>query len=98
MNPLIYAVPAAGVIALIFAFLKSSSVSKADAGTEEMQTIAGRIADGAKAFLVAEYKVLAAFVVVVAILLAVANSSGDNQSPVIALSFVLGAVASAAAG
>ena len=99
MNPLVYGVPAAAVLALIFAFMKSSSVNKADAGTDEMKTIAGRIADGAKAFLVAEYKVLAIFVVIVAILLGAANASGgENQSPVIALSFVLGAVASAAAG
>ena len=94
----IYAVPAAGLIALIFAFMKSKSVAKADAGTEEMQVIAGRIADGARAFLVAEYKVLAAFVAVVAILLAVANSGGEEQSPIIAFAFVLGAVFSAAAG
>jgi K(+)-stimulated pyrophosphate-energized sodium pump len=98
LNPLVYGVPAAGVIALLFAIAKSKSVSKADAGTEEMQTIAGRIADGARAFLVAEYKVLAKFVAVVAILLAVANSSGELQSPVIAVTFVLGAVFSAAAG
>ena len=64
MNPLVYAVPAAGVVALIFAFIKSASVNKADAGTEEMKVIAGRIADGARAFLVAEYKVLAIFVAV----------------------------------
>ena len=98
MNDMIYAVPVASVIALIFAFVKSSSVNKADAGTPEMQIIAGRIADGAKAFLIAEYKVLAIFVGVVAVLLAIANMSGDNQSPLIALSFVFGAVASAARG
>ena len=102
MDPMdfIYAVPAAAVIALIFAYIKSVSVSKADAGTEEMQTIAGRIADGAKAFLVAEYKVLAIFVVVVAILLAAANmgEGRTDQSPIIAVAFVIGAVASAAAG
>jgi K(+)-stimulated pyrophosphate-energized sodium pump len=98
MDPLVYAVPVSGVIALIFAVVKSNSVSKADAGTEEMKTIAGRISDGAKAFLVAEYKVLAIFVAVVAVLLAVANLSGEDQSPLIAVSFVLGAVASAAAG
>jgi len=97
MDLIIYAVPFSAVIALIFAFIKSSSVSKADAGTEEMQTIAGRIADGARAFLVAEYKVLAMFVVVVAILLAVVNS-GEGKSPLIAGAFVLGAVASGAAG
>ena len=99
MDPLVYAVPASGVLALIFAFMKSSSVTKADAGTEEMKTIAGRIADGARAFLVAEYKVLAIFVAVVAVLLGIANSSGGEvQSPLIAGAFVLGAVASAAAG
>ncbi len=98
MDPLLYGVPAAGVVALIFAFVKSSSVDKADAGTDEMKTIAGRISDGAKAFLVAEYKVLAIFVAVVAVLLAVANSGGEEQSPIIAAAFVLGAVASAAAG
>ena len=101
MNPLVYAVPAAGLIALIFAYVKSLSVNKADAGTEEMQVIAGRIADGARAFLAAEYKVLAIFVVVVTVLLGLANSfggEGSNQSPLIAVSFVLGAVASAAAG
>jgi K(+)-stimulated pyrophosphate-energized sodium pump len=98
MDPLVYGVPAAGVVALIFAFVKSKSVSAADAGTDEMKTIAGRIADGARAFLVAEYKVLAIFVAVVAVLLAIANSGGANQSPIIAVAFVLGAVASAAAG
>ena len=98
MDPLLYGVPAAGVVALIFAFVKSSSVDKADAGTDEMKIIAGRISDGAKAFLVAEYKVLAIFVAVVAVLLAVANSGGEEQSPIIAAAFVLGAVASAAAG
>jgi K(+)-stimulated pyrophosphate-energized sodium pump len=97
MDLIIYAVPLSAVIALIFAFIKSTSVSKADAGTEEMQTIAGRIADGARAFLVAEYKVLAIFVVVVAVLLAVVNS-GEGKSPLIAAAFVLGAVASGAAG
>ena len=56
MNPLVYAVPAAGVVALIFAFIKSASVNKADAGTEEMKIIAGRIADGARAFLVTNMK------------------------------------------
>ena len=54
MENIIYAVPVSALIALIFAFMKSSSVSSADAGTDEMQTIAGRIADGARAFLVAD--------------------------------------------
>ena len=99
MDNLIYAVPASGLVALAFAFWKASWVSKQDAGSDVMKKIAGRIQDGAMAFLKAEYTVLAGFVVVVAILLGVANSTGGaNQSPLIALSFVVGAFASGLAG
>ncbi len=98
MDYLIYSAPVAGALALIFAFIKASSVSKEDAGNETMQRIAASIQEGATAFLKAEYKVLAAFVVVVAGLLAWANSAGANQSPIIAVSFVIGAFASGLAG
>ena len=98
MDYLIYSAPAAGALALIFAFIKASSVSKESAGDETMQRIAASIQEGAMAFLKAEYKVLAGFVVVVAGLLAWANSGGANQSPIIALSFVIGAIASGLAG
>jgi len=97
MEYLIYAAPAAGVVALIFAFIKASWVSKQDAGDKEMQEIAAEIAKGAMAFLAREYKVLAIFVVIVAVLLGVANTS-EGQSPVIAGAFVLGAVCSGLAG
>ena len=92
MELIIYAVPLSGVVALLFAFWKASWVSKQDAGSEVMQKIAGRIQDGAMAFLNAEYKVLAGFVVIVAILLGIANAGGaegSNQHPLIALSFVV---------
>jgi K(+)-stimulated pyrophosphate-energized sodium pump len=95
---LLLAIPAAGVLALIYAYIKASWVKRQDAGTEEMQEIASMIQEGAIAFLKAEYKVLSIFVVVVAALLYVANMSGENQSPLIALSFVIGAIASALAG
>ena len=98
MEYLIYSAPAAGVLALLFAWMKASSVTKEDAGDETMQRIAARIQEGARAFLTAEYKVLAIFVVIVAGLLAWANMSGETQSPIIALSFVMGAVASGLAG
>jgi K(+)-stimulated pyrophosphate-energized sodium pump len=97
MEKYVYAAPAAAIIALVFAYMKASWVLKQDAGTEEMQEIAAQIQTGAMAFLAREYKVLAQFVVVVAILLAVANT-GDDRSPLIALSFVVGAVASGLAG
>ena len=98
MNELIYAAPAAGVLALLYAFIKAGWVKKQDAGDDTMKEIAARIQEGAMAFLKAEYKVLAGFVVVVAGLLAVANMDGEGRSPLIALSFVLGAVFSAIAG
>ena len=95
---LVVAAPVAGVLALAYAFWKAQWVKKQDAGTDVMKEIAALIQDGAMAFLKAEYKVLAGFVVVVAGLLAFANMSGENQSPLIAVSFVVGAFASGLAG
>jgi len=98
VNSLTIAIPVSGVIALGYAFIKASWVKKQPAGSEEMQEIAAQIQEGAMAFLAREYKVLAGFVAVVAVLLAFANSSGDTQSPIIAASFVIGAAASGLAG
>jgi K(+)-stimulated pyrophosphate-energized sodium pump len=98
MESLVYAAPAAGVVALIFAFFKSAWVNKQDPGDEKMVEIGALIREGAMAFLAREYKVLAGFVVVVAAILALFNLSGENRSPLIAVSFVLGAVASGLAG
>ena len=69
MEKWFYLIPAAGVLALMYAFVKSMSINKLDDGTEEMRTIAGHIQEGAMAFLSREYKVLAVFVIVVAVLL-----------------------------
>ncbi|MEE2751990.1 MAG: sodium-translocating pyrophosphatase [Myxococcota bacterium] len=98
MDSLIFAIPVTGVIALLYAFIKARWVKNQPAGTPEMQEIAGLIQEGAMAFLAREYKVLSVFVLIVAVLLGVANSSGDTQSPLIAASFVIGAIASALAG
>ncbi len=90
--------PLAGLLALGYAFLKSSWISKQEDGTPEMREIAAHIAEGARAFLRREYRVLALFVVVVAALLAVANFSSETSSPLVALSFVVGALCSGLAG
>ena len=95
---LIYASIGAGVLALIFAYMKAIWDSKQDPGTEEMQEISAAIQEGAMAFLAAEYKVLGIFVVIVAGLLAASNMTGDARSPMIAMSFVVGAIASGLAG
>ena len=99
MENLITWIPFFGVIALIFAFVKSGWISKQDPGNEKMQELAGHIQEGAMAFLAREYKVLAIFVIVVAILLGFAYSNPDyNSSPLIAASFIVGAFCSALAG
>ncbi len=98
MDNLLYAAPAAGVLALIFAYWKASWVKKQDPGTLPMQEIAAAIQEGAMAFLAREYKVLAVFLAAVATLLAVANMSGENRSPLIAVAFVIGGVASGLSG
>ena len=94
----IYIIPALGIVALIFAFVKAKWVSRQDPGTERMVEISGYVRDGAMAFLKREYRVLAIFVLVVAVLLAIANWNSPDSSPIIAISFVLGAFSSALAG
>jgi len=91
-------VPIFGVIALLYTFLQSNWVSKQDAGNEKMKEISGHIADGAMAFLKAEYKILTYFVIVVAILLAVMGMSNANSHWSIGIAFVVGAIFSALAG
>ncbi len=99
VNDLFYVAPAAGVLALAFAYWRAAWVKKQDPGTEVMQTIANRIHEGAMAFLAAEYRYLAVFVVLVGGVLAVANiDGGEGRSAWIAVSFVVGAVASALSG
>ncbi|HCA05971.1 sodium-translocating pyrophosphatase [Chryseobacterium sp.] len=95
---LFYLVPVFGVVALLYTFLQSNWVSKQNAGNEKMKIISGHIADGAMAFLKAEYKILTYFVVVVAILLAVMGSTNSNSHWSIGLAFAIGAVFSALAG
>ncbi len=94
---IIYIIPAFGVLALLFTAWKSAWVSSQEVGTERMGRIAGNIADGAMSFLKAEYKVLSIFVAAVAVLMALSGNS-EGSSPLVALSFILGALCSAGAG
>ena len=87
-----------GLLGLIYTLVKFNWVSKQDAGTPRMKEISNYIAEGAMAFLKAEWKVLGYFVVIVAILLAVMAQSNPNSHWSIAVSFVLGAILSATAG
>src|ERR1019366_261989 len=100
----IYLAPVLGVLGLIVMAMKSAWVSKQDAGDAKMQELAGYIADGAMAFLKAEWKVLSYFVVFAAILLAYSgtiheiNGKEIHSSWIIAIAFIIGAVFSATAG
>ena len=98
MDKLIYLVPVLGVVGLLYTFIKFSWVSKQDAGNPRMQEIAKHIAEGAMAFLKAEWKILSYFVIIAAILLAVMGSTNPHSHWSIAVSFILGAVLSATAG
>ena len=91
-------VPIFGVLALLYTFLKGNWVAKQEAGNEKMKEISGHIADGAMAFLKAEYKILLYFVVIASILLAVMGMSNSNSHWSIGVAFVVGAVFSALAG
>jgi len=91
-------VPVCGALALIFGWLRSRWIDKQDAGSDRMQAIAGHIREGAMAFLGREYRVLAVFVLVVAVLLAWANAGKEGTSALVGLSVLVGAVCSALAG
>ena len=97
MNNLYYVI-GAGVLAMLFAFWKTNWINRQDEGTDRMKQIGASIADGAMAFLKAEYRVLSIFVVAVAILLGFANNGRSDSNSLIALSFVVGALASGLAG
>ena len=96
MNNLYYVI-GAGIVAMLFAFWKTSWINGQDEGSDRMKQIGASIADGAMAFLKAEYRVLTIFIIVVGCLLAfAANNQGDSW--LVSISFLVGALASGLAG
>ena len=98
MELIIKFLPAFGVLALVFVFLKNNWVSKQDVGNEKMARIANNIADGAMSFLKAEYKILSIFVSAVAVLLFFKGQAEAGSNGMVAVSFIVGAICSALAG
>ena len=92
MDKIIWLAPLFAAVALLFALYKARYVSKCDAGNSRMQEIAAAIAEGASAFLRAEYKILAIFIVVLFVLIAIFIDFGT------AVCFVIGACFSILAG
>jgi K(+)-stimulated pyrophosphate-energized sodium pump len=98
MHPIAYLIPVLGLLALLYTLLRSRWVTAQDAGTTHMSTIAGHIADGALAFLKAEYRVLGIFAVLACLFLAYIGGTDDRSHPLIIAAFLVGAVFSACAG
>lgn len=98
MNSIVYLIPAMGIVGLIVMAIKAAWVNKQDAGAENMQELSGYIAKGAMAFLKAEWKVLGYFAVITAIILGWSGTLVEDSSPIIAISFLIGAFLSAFAG
>ena len=98
MDKLFYLVPLFGVIALLYTMMKSAWVTKQPVGNERMKEISTYIANGAMAFLRAEYKVMAYFGIIAAILLGIMGTTNANSHWTIAVAFILGAIFSAVAG
>ena len=98
MDALIYLVPGMALVGLLYTLVQFNWVNKQDAGNERMREISKHIADGAMAFLKAEWKILGYFVVIVALLLGVMAMANPNSHWSIAIAFVIGAVLSATAG
>jgi K(+)-stimulated pyrophosphate-energized sodium pump len=98
MSNITYLVPALGLVGLLVMFFKRGWVVRQDAGSPEMKTIADAIADGALAFLKAEWRVLIVFGLIVSVILGYSGTLVENSSVFIGVSFLVGAFISAFAG
>ncbi|MDX5428825.1 MAG: sodium-translocating pyrophosphatase [Bacteroidota bacterium] len=98
MENLIYLLPLFGVVALLYMAYLGSWVNKQDAGEEKMKKLAGYVKQGAMAFLKAEYRMLAIFVVIAGAALGVVSQVVETTHWFIVVAFVIGAVFSAVAG
>jgi K(+)-stimulated pyrophosphate-energized sodium pump len=98
MEQIVWYIPLAGLVGILFIMLKTRWIDKQDAGNEKMQRIAGYIAKGAMAFLRAEYRILAIFVASVSVLLFIKGSYEPGSNGFVVISFVAGAVLSGLAG
>ncbi len=93
MNILLYAVPAAAAVALLFAFIKARGIARRDEGEPGMAEIARAISEGADAFLKSEYKLLLIFIAIV-----FAGIWLGLGSITTAVAFLVGALSSVLAG
>ena len=97
-STILYLIPALGILGLVVMAIQSAWVTKQPTGEANMVELAGYIAEGAMAFLKAEWKILTYFAIVAAVILGWSGTLVETSSPVIAVSFLIGAVFSATAG
>jgi len=98
VNIVLFLIPTIGLLGLIVTAFKSAWVTRQDAGEPKMQELAGYIARGAMAFLKAEWRILGVFALIASILLGWSGTLIEESSPIIAFSFLLGALLSGLAG
>ncbi|HRS38712.1 MAG TPA: sodium/proton-translocating pyrophosphatase, partial [Bacteroidia bacterium] len=98
MENFLYVVPVLGVVGLLYMALKAKWVTAQDAGDSKMQGIATAIAEGAMAFLRAEYRILAIYMVIAGTALGILSQIVESSHILIVLSFVIGCIFSALAG
>ncbi len=98
MSPIVYLIPAMGVVSIVVMMFFARWVTAQDAGTEKMRAISGYIAKGAMAFLKAEYIILAIYVVIAGSLLGWLSTTTERSHIIIVASFVTGAIFSCLAG
>ncbi len=97
-STMLFVIAGCGALGLLYAWLRSAWINRQDAGTDRMVEISRHIREGAMAFLAREYRVLAIFVLVIAGLLAWANSTNPESSWLVGVSLVAGALCSGLAG
>jgi len=97
-STILYLIPALGILGLVVMAVQSAWVTKQPTGEANMVELSTYIAEGAMAFLKAEWKILAYFAIVGAIILGWSGTLVETSSPIIAVSFLIGAVFSATAG
>jgi K(+)-stimulated pyrophosphate-energized sodium pump len=98
MENILYAIPCFGLAALLYTWFRSAWVTKQPSGNKRMSTIARHIAEGAMAFLKAEYKVLFYFAVIASVFLFYLGFTSERSHWLIVVSFLIGAFLSALAG
>ena len=98
MDSLFYLVPAASVVALLFAWIFYHKMRKEDEGTPTMKQIAQFVREGAMAYLKQQYKIVVIVFIILAIFFAILAYGFGVQNPWVPFAFLTGGFFSGLAG